>query len=37
MVLGQLPVAGRPSNLGGGGGEVQWCCVNLQCRGVLLI
>ena len=38
MVLGKLPVPGRSTNLGGGGGGrvVRWCWVNFQCQGVLL-
>ena len=36
MVLGKLPVPGRPTNLGDGW-VVRWCWVNFQCRGVLLI
>ena len=34
MVLGKLPVPGRPS-IWGGGRVVRWCWVNFQCRGVV--
>ena len=34
MVLGKLPVPGRPTILGGGR-VVRWSWVNFQCRGVL--
>ena len=36
MVLGKLPVPGRPACLGGGRVERR-CWVNFQCRGVLLV
>ena len=36
MMLGKIPVPGRPSNLGGGRVERR-CLVNFQCRGVLLV
>ena len=34
MMLGKLPVSGRPTKFGGGR-VVRWCWVNFQCRGVL--
>ena len=34
MVLGQLPVPGRPTYFRDGR-VVRWCWVNVQCRGVL--
>ena len=34
MVLGKLPVPGRPTIVGGGR-VVRWCWVNFQCRGGL--
>ena len=35
MMLGKLPVPGRPTNIGGGR-VVRRCWVNFQCQGVLL-
>ena len=41
MVLGKLPVPGRPTYLDSSRAwayrVVRWCWVNFQCRGVLLI
>ena len=37
MVLGKLPVPGRPTIWGGGCRVVRWSWVNYQCRGVLLV